>query len=186
MDYSKIYSDAFSLQSYSAEHHTQYDFAVSCIATIHNKTNEFSCIDIGSGRGQLLRLIRMNYPNVKLTSVDIQKFNDEKETFIRCDLSSHDDRLNLLDKKYDVLCCTDVFEHLDKTFIDDVINMCSLLSKKCILCIANHSDIINGVELHTIQENDIWWESHLDKHLIIEQKVVLYNGTLYTYLCTSK
>jgi len=131
-------------------------------------------------------MIQKKNPNAILTSVDLKKFHDENADFIECDLSSSRDRTKLTEQKYDVLCCTDVFEHLDKTFIDDVIQMCSLLSPKCVLCIANHSDILNGVELHTIQENDSWWEQRLRKHFIIERKEIKYNGKLYMYLCTSK
>jgi hypothetical protein len=116
----------------------------------------------------------------------LKKFHNENADFIGCDLSSSRDRTKLTEQKYDVLCCTDVFEHLDKTFIDDVIHMCSLLSPTCVLCIANHSDILNGVELHTIQENDSWWESRMKKHFNIIRKEVKYDGKLYMYLCASK
>ena len=64
--------------------------------------------------------------------------------------------------------------------------MCSMLSNNCVLAIANHSDVMNGIELHTIQENDKWWELYLTKYFVIEKKEIRYNGTLYMYFCTKK
>ena len=121
-------------------------------------------IDIGSGRGHLIKLLNKNIPNLLITSVDLKKFHSyEVHNFIECDLSNKVDRENLLKDKYDVLVCTDVFEHLDKSFIEDVIDMCSKLSLNCVFGIANHSDVWNGIELHTIQENDSWWDSIINK-----------------------
>lgn len=186
MDYLQTYSSAFSNKTYSSEHHIQYDFAIDCIKKIHNHLDTFTCIDIGSGRGHLIKMVKNCFPNSTITSVDLEKFNNENVNFKKCDLSNADDRNNLIDNSYNVLCCTDVFEHLDKSFIEDVIKMCSVLSKNCVLAIANHSDIMNGIELHTIQENDKWWELYLTKYFVIEKKEIRYNGTLYMYFCTKK
>jgi hypothetical protein len=83
------------------------------------------------------------------------------------------------------LTCTDVFEHLDKSFIEDVILVCSKLSKMCIFAIANHSDIIENIELHTIQENDTYWDNKLKKNFEIKKKSIHCNGRLYFYVCES-
>lgn len=143
-------------------------------------------IDIGSGRGQLIKLIKEKCNNINITSSDIDKFNNIDVNFIKYDLSSDNDRKCLLKDNYDILTCTDVFEHLDKSFIDDTISLCSKLSKICIFAIANHSDIINNIELHTIQENDLWWDEYLKKYFYVEKKEINYNGRLYMYVCISK
>ena len=61
--------------------------------------------------------------------------------------------------------------------------MCSQLSSYSIICIANHSDIINGIELHTIQENELWWENIMSKYFKLSYKEIKYNGRLYEYFC---
>ena len=58
--------------------------------------------------------------------------------------------------------------------------------KKCIFAIANHSDIINNIELHTIQEDDLWWDKYLLKYFDLEKKEIHYDGRLYMYVCNSK
>ena len=186
MDYLKVYTDCFNDLKYSNEHHIQYDFVVNNIVNLYNSESIFSLIDIGSGRGQLINLIKKNFTNSNITSADLDKFNDISVNFKKCNLELHQDRVNMLTSKYDILTCTDVFEHLDKSFIDDAMIMCSKLSKKCIFAIANHSDIINNVELHTIQENDLWWDDKLSKYFSIEKKEIKYNGILYMYVCKSK
>jgi trans-aconitate methyltransferase len=186
MDYLKTYSLAFSKISYSSDHHIQYDYAISQLLYNFDIQSTFTCIDIGSGRGQLIKMIKDVFPNSIITSVDLEKFNNENVNFKQCNLSNANERNSLTTNIYDVLCCTDVFEHLDKSFIEDVIQMCSILSNKCVLAIANHSDVQNGIELHTIQENDNWWDSYLTKYFIIEKKEMHYDGRLYMYFCTKK
>jgi chemotaxis methyl-accepting protein methylase len=109
--------------------------------------------------------------------------SENVDNFIRCDLSSPVQRDALLVKQFDILTCTDVLEHLDKSFIEDVLRLYSSLSTYSILAIANHSDIIDGVELHTIQENDTWWENYILKYFSIVDKQTFYNGRLYMYVC---
>jgi cyclopropane fatty-acyl-phospholipid synthase-like methyltransferase len=186
MDYKSVYQTAFSDVYYSNNHHIQYDYVVQKLKTMFNPDDTFELIDVGSGRGQLLQLVRNEFKNSILTSVDLQKIhNVQVNYFIECDLSSKSDRLSLLTKKYDVLVCTDVLEHLDKSFIVDVFDTFLKLSNKSILAIANHSDILNGLELHTIQEDNQWWESHIKTFYSIDDMVSAYNGRLYMYFVTS-
>lgn len=187
MDYLDIYKKTFAIDSYSNEHHIQYDFIVNELKKIYSDIDrQFKLIDIGSGRGQVLSYIKNIYTNANITSVDLEKFNNIKiDNFIKCDLSNQTDRNNICGL-YDILICTDVFEHLDKSFIEDVINMCSKLSNKCIFGIANHSDIQNGIELHTIQENDLWWDKIILKYFNINDKLIKYDGRLFLYVCEKK
>jgi hypothetical protein len=184
MDYSKIYSTCFKNIDYSNDEHIQYSFVIKNIIELN--LNQNSIIEIGSGRGQnLLKILnnKDNLKNLKITSVDLDNYHNlDIDEFIKCNLSKKDDIDALLTNKYDILICTDVFEHLDKSFIEDVIKMCSKISTYSIFAIANHSDIWNGIELHTIQENDIWWENLLNKYFILDKKEVHYNGRLYMYV----
>lgn len=186
MDYKKVYETTFSIPHYSASHTLQYDQILDIIKEFNLEYNKI--IDIGSGRGHLINMINnSNIKNMSITSVDLQKFhNYNVHKFIECDLSKPSDRDKLLDNNYDILICTDVFEHLDKSFIEDVVIVCAKLSKKCVFGIANHSDIFNGVELHTIQENDIWWDNIIKKYFMIDRKNISGDNCFYMYICTSK
>jgi 2-polyprenyl-3-methyl-5-hydroxy-6-metoxy-1,4-benzoquinol methylase len=185
MDYNAVYSMAFSQSEYSNDHHIQYDYVIEKLKQIYNTNDIFELIDIGSGRGQLIALLQQNFKNINITSVDLKKNHNISVSFITCNLSKHDDRMNLLNKTYDVLVCTDVLEHLDKSFINEVITLFSKLSSKSILAIANHSDVLNGIELHTIQENNVWWENILLKVYNIKEYDTKYNNRLLLYTLDS-
>ena len=182
MNYTSVYESAFSNITYSAEHHIQYDYVLEKLQTMFARTDTFEVIDIGSGRGHLIRMILASFPNVKITSVDLKKFNDiTVESFIECNLSKHEDRVKLLGRQYDVLLCMDVLEHLDKSFIHDIFSLFSKVSNRAIISIANHSDILNGVELHTIQESYPWWNNLIDEVYIINENKYKYNDRLFMY-----
>jgi len=171
------------METYSREHHIQYDWALSQL--IDQSPN--TIIDVGSGRGHMLRMIQDRLSSSKLVSVDLDRFHEVNNVeFVPCNLSNEDDRSNLSQKSYDALVCLDVFEHLDKKFISDVIKMCALISPRAYLSIANHSDVINGIELHTIQESDAWWDQQLHPYFQVISKETHYNGRLYLYNCVSK
>jgi 2-polyprenyl-3-methyl-5-hydroxy-6-metoxy-1,4-benzoquinol methylase len=183
MDFLNVYSSAFANKDYSGKHHIQYDYVLQKVLELNLLNNKI--VDIGSGRGKIIKMLNENkalLKNNEITSVDLKQFHSEPvDAFIPCNLSNPEDRNLLLEKKYDILICTDVFEHLQKSFIEDVICMCSRLADICILSIANHSDVWNGIELHTIRENDKWWENALLKYFVIEDKQTVYGGRLYNY-----
>ena len=167
----------FNNPVYSYHHHIQYDIVPEFIG-LSNDTK--SLIDIGTGRGQLLKNISKLNPNFKITSVDLDKFNDLDVEFINVDLSLKNDR-DKLTGKYDFLTSTDVLEHLEEYFIEDVLCLFSRLSDNVIVAIANHSDIQGGIELHTIQRDDVWWELYINKYFSIINKQTHYDGRLYIY-----
>lgn len=187
MDYNNVYTSVFKNKAYSKEHHTQYDMVINRLSVIYNKNSVFHLIDIGSGRGHLIKMIKQNFPNCIITSVDLSKFHSEIiYEFITCDLSVESDRKKLLEKKYDVVTCTDVLEHLNENFIEDVIKTLSSLANHSMLAIANHSDIWNGVELHTIQRNFEWWNELITKYYRVEKSEIKYNNRLYEFDCYTK
>lgn len=187
MNYLDVYTKSFNISCYSVQsNNTQYDYVMDILKSYYKPDDTFSIIDIGSGRGQLISIIRNTFVNSKITSVDLHKFHPyEVNTFISCDLSNENDR-NKIIGTYDVVVSTDVFEHLDKSFINDVIKMCSRLSTVCIFAIANHSDIINNIELHTIQEPQSYWNALLEQYFTIENLTIMHNDRLYAYKCNTK
>jgi len=66
-------------------------------------------------------------------------------------------------------------------------NILKKISEKCeiaIFTIANHSDIINGVELHLIQKDEKFWTEILSQHFKIKNLEIAYNNRLYLITCT--
>lgn len=145
-------------------------------------------IDIGSGRGHMLKLIHNNFPNATITSADLDNFHnlDFVDYFNKCNIISSVDRNNLLKNKYDVLINLDFLEHIEEKYIDDILTTFHDLSKYCIISIANHSDILNGVELHLIQKNNDWWKSKLEDKFNITYYRDNGKDTLYMYEVNSK
>jgi len=47
--------------------------------------------------------------------------------------------------------------------------------------VANHSDIIDGIELHLIQENNDWWKTKIEKNFKIIHNRGNHANTLYMY-----
>ena len=182
MDYLDVYKGCFNNPQYSNEHHIQYDYVIRQINTTLSETPK-KVIDVGSGRGQLIALIQMNFPDVEITSVDLEKFHKrDVSRFIQCDLSNPVSRDQL--KKsgpYDLVTCTDVFEHLNESFMEDVISTLATLAPNAIYAVANHSDVINGIELHTIQRDHLWWSALFEKYYTILDFTSDYGGRLYQF-----
>jgi hypothetical protein len=61
--------------------------------------------------------------------------------------------------------------------------MLSKLATHSILAIANHSDIWNGIELHTLQRDYVWWSNLIEKYNVIQKSQNLYNNLLYEFDC---
>jgi len=185
MDYRGVYTNTFSHQNYATQGTQEFRFQYS-LNHIRCHTDIQTYVDIGSGRGVLISMIKQEFPNIKITSVDLEKFNTIDVDFIKADLSSDYDREQLTNgrHKYDLLTCLDVLEHLDKSFIEDVLCMFAKISKEAVLTIANHSDIWDGVELHIIQEDFTFWGPLLQKYFDIieyEEKYVI-NGKPKLYM----
>ena len=182
MNYLYTYNLAFSNSEYSMNHHVQYDMVIRSLSNKFNSFDHFTLIDIGSGRGHMIRIIQNIFPNCKITSVDINNYhNIPGIQFIQSDLSNTEQRHNLQNNKYDVLICLDVLEHLDYSFINDVFELFHNMSNFNLFAIANHSDIFNGIELHTIQENETWWENIIKKLYYIKHFEKNTQNTLYYY-----
>lgn len=182
MNYLQVYTDAFSQPQYSAQDHVQYHYATDLLEQL--ALPSFKLIDVGSGRGQLIQRIRARHPAAHITSADLDRFHDvQVDEFVRCDLSVAADR-ERLGGTYNVLTCTDVLEHLDKSYVDAVLARFAALAGLSVLAIANHSDVMNGVELHTIQEDHHYWEGLLSRHFEILDRRYMYDGRLYMYVVT--
>lgn len=121
-----------------------------------------SILDAGCGEGNhLKRMIKNGYDafGIELSSVCCDKFLQDVP-------HKNVDIIGFRNykKNFDALICMDVLEHIPIKFIDDTIDALSTFSNVAFLGIANHSDVINGVELHEIQESNKWWFEKLSKY----------------------
>ena len=177
MDYQKVYNDAFANPQYCKD---EWLFRnIYCLENMKMKRFD-SMIDISSGRGRLLVEVQKNYPYIEITSTDLNNFHKLPGVeFIKLDLSLQEDRDKIVslykENPKELLTCLDVLEHLDKSFIDDVFRMFSQIAKTSIFTIANHSDKVNGVELHTIQESFDFWEPYIKRYF----KIVKFHDDIY-------
>jgi ubiquinone/menaquinone biosynthesis C-methylase UbiE len=99
---------------------------VYCLSTdkIHNKviellqaniteSSEVNHLDIGSGTGDLIKLIQSNLPSVKSEAVD---YTDElmQNSTVKVSITDLNvDTLPFQDNEFDVITCTEVLEHLE-------------------------------------------------------------------------
>jgi len=179
MDYKDVYTTAFKDKNYSVESNN-YHYQASIDYLKKNISSGSSVIDVGSGRGQFLSLAKEQL-NCIITSYDLEKFHDIDVEFIQGDLSKEKDREVLQNKSYDCLVSLGVLEHLDEACIDNVINSLSMISNKAFITVANHSDILNGVELHTIQKDINWWNEKFSKYYNILETSTHYDERLFVY-----
>jgi hypothetical protein len=180
VDYVNVYKNIFSQNNIYNEHindRERYDFVIDEI----KKNNYNKVIDISSGRGNMIKCIKDIFPDINITSTDLLKFNDIKVDFIQLDLTSENDRNSVRDK-YDFLSCLDVLEHIEENEINNILRFFKSISKNFCFSIANHSDVQNGVEVHLIQKDKIFWDKILSEHLCIVESFIKYENKLYCYV----
>tara|TARA_R110000868_G_scaffold250790_1_gene507543 strand:- start:1277 stop:1858 length:582 start_codon:yes stop_codon:yes gene_type:complete len=178
MDYKETYKNLFGTNDYSTHQETEYRYQL--VLNYLKNNNVKTLVDISSGRGVMLQLIKREFPNVKIISTDLERFHEvEVEEFREVDLSDESTQFTT-PTKYDLLTCLDVLEHLDKSFINNVFKWFSEVSKNQILTIANHSEILNGVEIHTIREDMTYWGP------IVNEFLELKNETSKTFIHKGK
>lgn len=186
MDYKSEYDICFSDSNYSSDWHIQYSLCLDYIKEI-NIDSKKTLVDIGSGRGYLLdAILKLNNPNIHITSCDLNKYHKVDVPFKELDLSNKEKYYHMETERFDILTCLDVLEHLDESYIEDVILLFSKIAETSFLAIANHSDMHHGIELHTLQRDFIWWKNLLSKYFNILCENSYINDKLYVFIVKSK
>lgn len=174
-DYKKIYENSFRNTHYNNHNDEEYRFQI--VKDYVNKNEIKKIIDIGSGRGNVIKILQELNDEIQITSTDVVKFHNFDCEFYELNLC--DPTTYIKDKKFELLICLDVLEHIQKECIENVFEFFSTISDNFILTIANHSDIQNGLELHVIQEDMNYWKPILEKFFEIEHFDIKYDGKLY-------
>jgi len=179
INYLETYKMAFAKPQYNG-HSVSYENAKKYI----NGLSPNSVLNVGSGRGNLESLLQKE--NFSLSSCDLDNFLVEgiNTNFFKIDLSNSEDLQKL--PQCEVLTCLDVLEHIEEIYIDSVLKIFSEVSDNCYFTIANHSDIMDGVELHLIQKPCEFWTPVLEKYFKVDLVEHYYSNRLMSYSLTSK
>lgn len=126
-----------------------YKIAEEIIKIYNYKNSINSILDYGSGKGSLKKeLIKLGIPEYKIQEYDPCILEKCKEP-----------------SKSDLVICSDVMEHIEYEFLDNVLDhIFSLINKKVYFKIATRlSDkyLENGKNAHLIVEKPIWWQDKL-------------------------
>ena len=145
-----------------------------------------SVLDIGAGHGSLVQHL-VGKGGLEVIACDLDNYLAEDikaNNFIKVDLTNAKDRNKL--PQTDALFCLDVLEHIEEKYINRILQKFSKLSRNCFFSIANHSDVIEGIELHLIQQPQEYWEKKLEKYYEVNKVNQLYNDTLILFELTSR
>lgn len=197
MNYKEVYDDMFKDENYNADEldSYRYNFALRFLESEGiGITNSGWLIDIGTGRGNFIKILRNKYGiNIKIKTSDLEDYHNLDEEFIQMDLSSewHRENFTKFQTPY-IVTCLDCLEHLEEKIQDDVLKFFSENCYFCILSISNHSDIINGVELHLTRKDKAWWDSIIEKYFdilipdSIDESTGINNEIVYCYILRTK
>lgn len=177
IDYKKIYKNAFSVEGYNL--HNDQEFRFSLVKKFVEENNCKSVIDLGSGRGNVIRILNEINPDIEVTSCDLEKFHSYECEYFNLNLCDTESFSVLNGKSYNLLTCLDVLEHVDKSCVDNIFKLFQKLAEFAVITIANHSDKLNGVQLHTIREDMTYWKPIIEKYFEITYFDTQYNGRLY-------
>ena len=177
--YKRIYDDAYTAIDNYNYHNVVKDIYVDVYAAYVNG----KILDAGCGEGiHLKRMISSGHDafGIELSTVCCDKYLQDIP-HKNIDILSYAREGH----SFDGLICMDVLEHIPPENINETLMALSKLSNSAFLGIANHSDIINGVELHLIREDKNWWNKILHKyyknvHFLTEQ----FDGKFYYFYCS--
>lgn len=159
--YNMIYESSIVYQSemdLNTDRVSKDSIVLSCVDRHSPKT----IVDAGCGQGYYVRKFRdlgINSYGVEVSSACCDTYLYDVPHFNEC-LNTHFSK----NVRVDFLFCSDVLEHLSYEDLDSVLPKMKESSPVALFGIANHSDIINGVELHLIQKNSDWWRSKFLEH----------------------
>ena len=156
--YDKVFSD----ERYNLPDPQRLEFVRSWLKSKKVK----DVVDIGCGRGNYLIPLskEFNTTGVDPSAVTIKGLKAEQG-----DILSYKG-------KHEAFYCMDVLEHLQLHELVENIKALSKIAPVGLLGIANHSDMWNGVELHTIQEDSSWWSQALKGYFNVR---LLQDGQRY-------
>lgn len=127
------------------------------------KDEKTQVLDIGCGSGHYLQLMTEN--NISCFGIDVSDVCCLKH------LKEYDFKvIDIVDfaktrkKKFNSAICVDFLEHISEEDLDNVLSSITKVSNNVLFGIANHSDVLAGIELHLIKKDSDWWVDILSKY----------------------
>ena len=184
MNFLEIYNRAFAVPKYCnpEPHEPRFDYAVQWILKLQAQ----SILDIGSGRGGLLQRLMIDVPQAKLSSCDLANYHKLNVPFKAVGLTAIPGQAWLSRQRSDVTACLDVLEHLPKDEILAVLYHISLAAKHAVITVSNHSDVINGEELHLIRDVPAYWWRSISNAFWIADARLLNEGRTYAFMASRR
>jgi len=155
MSLNKIYDSVYeNISGYD----TAYTNKLTAVKNTLPLDKNTSILDIGCGKGHYTRYLKdLGYNNIQ--GVEFSQYCCEN--YLKDLTVINEDWLELgptLDNDaFDLAICMDVLEHIEPLNIRDFIKNIQRTCVDGIFGIANHSDFLDGNELHLIQEGIVWW-----------------------------
>lgn len=149
------------------------------IKKIIHKNNLKNLLDYGCGKGEFydndFKLDNIDYPSFReLWGIDIDLYDPCYEKY------------NILNqnKKYDIVICIDVLEHIPEEDISSVLNLISNLSNKYILlnvaCYSAQALLPNGENAHINIQEPKWWYEKINSIIKSRENLkIICNCTIY-------
>ena len=140
------------------------------------KANVRSIIDYGTGKGALVHSLRNSLP----ADYIVDGYDPSVEEWE-----------NKPEKKYDIVTCVDVLEHLEITNIDEfIISVKSITHHFCFLVIDLQPAVqilSNGRNAHTLLAPHDWWASKIASHFstTINFPILNKGGFIQKYIVTA-
>lgn len=181
VNYHEIYRNAFADASYCNVPDSEFRWEY-CRAFIQIHRQLINTIaDVGTGRGNLISILMREFPQLQIMAIDVGKYHNKPVPHITIDLVTELGQRLVSEMSVDVVTCVDVLEHLEEPAIGPVIAAISQCCRFAVLTIANHSDIMNGTELHLTQKPMNWWRSIIEEDFVILDETQQYSGRLYAF-----
>ena len=83
-----IYNMMFDVSNYNT--HPDNEFRFQIVIDFLNKNKIDSMIDIGAGRGNLIKMVMNDYPNIEVFSTDLNKYHNFNVPFYEINLCGYD------------------------------------------------------------------------------------------------
>lgn len=165
----KKYDFLFSAisQYNSNPNHDRFKIAKKFISQI--KVN--SILDVGVGRGHFFKEMQGNgyfIQGIEPSNEARKILNDPNIKF------GYSHQIPYDTEDYDVVVCLDVLEHVPYILLEDTLKEISRVSRKyAIISVANHSDVVEGLEVHISKMPFCKWRDMIiEFFLILRSEIV--------------
>lgn len=150
----------------SNPHHDRFKAAEEFALQLGGST----LLDVGVGRGHFMK--RMIQHGFHVTGVEPSSAARDVSDNSLIDAYAHD--MPLPDQSFDIVCCLDVLEHVPRAYIEpSLAEMARVTKGPAIISAADHSDIVDGVELHISSMPFDQWQRLIEAHFtVVDARVV--------------